>query len=334
MQDSKLVKYSVVFVALVLLAIVLQALQAVIRPLAIAILLMFLFTPLVRFSKRRNIPVWLTFAGLFVVVVSLLALISSFVTIDGANLRNWIPQFQERISQNGAGVLEAGSQFGFGLENITPEDVSAVVVSGAAKVLGGIRTLFSDSLMAMILLMFLIQSRPVLFRVIDQKYGKAEVDRLDATFQKIEGDIVAYFGTKTAISLGTAIVSGLVLLLFGAKFIWVSALIVFLLNFVPIIGSLIAVIVVVLLYLLTFGFSGSAIWLMAALMAVQVVFGSILEPKIAGKRLNMSPILIVVSLYVWGWVWGIIGMLLSVVLTTLILSIVKHMGKPHEAPAQ
>ena len=47
-------------------------------------------------------------------------------------------------------------------------------------------------------------------------------------------------------------------------------------------------------------------------MAVQILFGSILEPKITGEKLNMSPILIVVSLYVWGWIWGISGMLLSV----------------------
>ncbi len=84
--------------------------------------------------------------------------------------------------------------------------------------------------------------------------------------------------------------------------------------------------IVLLLYLLTFGASSNAIWLFVALMAVQVLFGSILEPKIAGKRLNMSPIIILISLYVWGWIWGIIGMLLSVPLTILIMVISKHLG--------
>jgi predicted PurR-regulated permease PerM len=144
--------------------------------------------------------------------------------------------------------------------------------------------------------------------------------------RKIEGDIIAYFGTKAAMSLGTALLTGVILLLFGAKFIYISVLIIFLLNFIPIIGSIIAVIVVLLLYLLTFGVSANAIWLFLALMAVQVLFGSILEPKIAGKRLNMSPIVILVSLYLWGWIWGIVGMLLSVPLTILIMVAVKHFG--------
>jgi len=59
-------------------------------------------------------------------------------------------------------------------------------------------------------------------------------------------------------------------------------------------------------------------------MAIQVLSGSILESKITGDRLEMSPILIIVSLYVCGWIWGIIGMLLSVPLTILIMIIIKH----------
>ena len=61
-------------------------------------------------------------------------------------------------------------------------------------------------------------------------------------------------------------------------------------------------------------------------MAVQILFGNILEPKLAGKRLNMSPILILISLYVWGWIWGVVGMFLSVPLTIMILIVVRHMG--------
>ena len=128
-------------------------------------------------------------------------------------------------------------------------------------------------------------------------------------------------------SLGTAVGTGIVLFLFKAKFVYISLLVVFLLNFIPIIGSMIAVIIIVLLYVLTFGFAMKVLWLFLLLMAVQILFGSILEPKIAGDRLNMSPILIILSLYLWGWIWGIIGMLLSVPLTILIMIAIKHMGQ-------
>jgi predicted PurR-regulated permease PerM len=326
MQINKLVSYSIIFIGLVLTAIVLQTFVQVLRPLAIAILLLFVAMPLAKFSKDKNIPVWITFVGLIVVVVGLMSLVGSFVSLDNVNLSEAIPKYQEKISQSSSGILEAGSKLGFSSDNITPDKLGGLAAKGAMAGLGAVRTIFSEMLLALILLMFLIQSRSGLFSLVENKYGKAELNRLQETLKKIEGDIIAYFSTKTTMSLGTAILTGVVLLLFGAKFIYISVLIIFLLNFIPIIGSIIAVLIVLLLYLLTFGMSANAIWLFAALMAVQVLFGSILEPKIAGKRLNMSPIIILISLYVWGWIWGIIGMLLSVPLTILIMLIVKHLG--------
>jgi predicted PurR-regulated permease PerM len=109
---------------------------------------------------------------------------------------------------------------------------------------------------------------------------------------------------------------------------------VFVLNFIPIIGSAIAVVILVLLYAVTAGFSLNVLWYFLALMAIQVLFGNILEPRIAGKRLNMSPIVILISLYLWGWIWGVVGMLLSVPLTILIMVLVRHLGGRGSTDAQ
>lgn len=326
LQENRLANYSLIFIALVLLAIVLQTFQSVLRPLAIATLLVFMVTPLARYSKQKKIPVWLTFSGLFLVVILLLMLISSFVVVENLDLKNMIPQFQEKISQSSGSILAMGSKLGFGPEDMTPEKLSTLAAKGAKVVLQAARTIFSETLLALILLMFSIQSYAALFRVIEKRFGKEEVIRLQTTFQKIEGDILAYLGTKAAMSLGTAVGTVIVLLLFKSPFIYTSALVIFVLNFIPVIGSMIAVIIVLIMYLLTVGVSANAAWLFLSLMAVQTLFGSILEPKIAGSRLNMSPVLIILSLYLWGWIWGIIGMLMSVPLTIVILIILRHMG--------
>ena len=326
MQTNKLVSYSIIFIGLALAAVVLQTFVQVLRPLAIAILLMFLAMPLARWSKGRGIPVWMTFVGLIVLVVGLMSLVGSFISLDNIDLAEAIPRYQEKISQSSSGMLEVGSKLGFSSENITPEKLGGLAAKGARAGLGAVRTIFSEMLLALILLMFLVQSRSGLFSLVENKYGKAELDRLQETLRKIEGDILAYFGTKTVMSLGTAILTGVVLLLFGANYIYISLLIIFLLNFIPVIGSIVAVLIVVLLYILTFGFSPQVAGLFLSLMVVQIIFGSILEPKIAGKRLNMSPIIILISLYLWGWIWGIVGMLLSVPLTILIMVTVKHMN--------
>lgn len=327
MRIEKLANYAVIFIGLALLAIILKTFQAILRPLAIAMILVFVFTPLAQYSRNRNIPVWLTFTGLIVVAVLLLSVVGSIITVDNVNLESALPRFQERISQDSEGILAQGSKLGFGMESVTPEKLGQLAAKGAKMGLSAVRTIFSETLMALILLMFLIQAQSGLFHFVERKSGTVAVARLRSTFQKIEGDILAYFSTKFLMSLGTAVGTGVVLFFFGAKFIFISLLIVFMLNFIPIIGSLVAVVIVSLLYALTFGFSINVLWLFLALMAVQVFFGNILEPKIAGKRLKMSPILIVISLYVWGWIWGVVGMFLSVPLTIFIMILARYLGE-------
>jgi len=337
MTESRLVNYSIIFMGVALLGVVLQTFQVVMRPFAIAILLVFIFTPLAEYSKRKGVPVWLTFLALFLVAGGLLSLVSSFITTDNFDLAGAIPRYQEKISQGSGPVLEMMSRFGFGLESISADDIGKLAASGARAGLGAIRTMFSETLLALILLMFILQSRSGLFGAVESKHGADAVARLEETFKKIQSDIIAYFSTKALMSLGTALLTLVVLLLFGAKFIAISALLIFLLNFIPIVGSFIAVLVVAVLYIVTFGLSGNVGWLLLALMAVQILFGNILEPKLAGKRLNMSPIVILISLYVWGWIWGVVGMFLSVPLTIMILIVVRHIRsreKPADVAAQ
>jgi len=328
MKENRLVKMSIVFMALVLLAIVLQTFQQVMRPLAIAVLLIFIVTPLARFSREKKIPVWLTFTGVFLLCVLLLSLVSSLVYVENVNFKKELPLYKERINYESQRILALTSKTGFGIKDISPDKISKLAVEGLRRGLGAAQAIFSETLLALILLMFLLQAYPGVFKAVERRYGEDEVLRLEETTRKIETDILAYFGTKSAMSLGTAIGSGIVLLLFGAKFISTSLLVIFLLNFIPIIGSLVAVVFVLLLYALTFGVSMSVLWLLIALLAVQFFFGNILEPKMTGSRLNMSPILIIFSLYIWGWIWGIIGMLLSVPLMIVIMIVIRHLGSP------
>ncbi len=324
MNQQKLVNYSIIFIGVALLAFVLQLFQDVMRPFAIAILLVFVTTPLAEYSKRKGIPAWITFLGLIVLLVLLLSYASSFITVDKFNLSDAIPKYQQKIEDGTAPVLKTLSDYGFGLENISPSDIGKYAAAGATAGLGAIRTMLSESLLALILLMFIIQSKPGLFAYVEKRHGPEEVNRLQGTLTKISGDIVAYFSTKSLMSLGTALLSLVVLLLFGANFISISVFIIFLLNFIPIVGSFVAVIVVTVLYLVAYGFTINVLWFLLALLAVQILFGNILEPKIAGKRLNMSPIVILISLYVWGWIWGIVGMFLSVPLTIMLMIMIKH----------
>ena len=130
--------------------------------------------------------------------------------------------------------------------------------------------------------------------------------------------IQKYIFTKALISLTTSVIVSIVLALFGVDFILVWAVLTFVLNFIPNIGSVIAVILPTVMCLLQFGSVGYTGILALILVVVQNLIGNIIEPKIFGNRLGLNPIVILLSLLIWGYVWGIAGMILSVPLTAVL----------------
>jgi len=105
---------------------------------------------------------------------------------------------------------------------------------------------------------------------------------------------------------------------------WGWGLFVFLFNFIPTIGSAIALGLPVIMTLLEFGSITFAAVIALILMAIQTLFFNLIEPNLIGKRLNLNPLLILLSVLIWGYIWGIVGMLLSVPLTAIIKIIISN----------
>lgn len=143
-------------------------------------------------------------------------------------------------------------------------------------------------------------------------------EKVREVIKKIDKDIKTYLSIKTVISLLTAFLSYLVLIFFGVDFPLFWAMIIFVLNFIPTIGSIIAVIFPLLFSLVQFGSLGTVLFLMVLLSSIQIAIGNILEPKLMGKSLNLSPLVIVLSLGLWGAVWGVVGMFLSIPIMVII----------------
>jgi len=144
-----------------------------------------------------------------------------------------------------------------------------------------------------------------------------------AVLEHISELIRDYLSIKTLTSLLTGAASYLVMLLAGVDFASFWAVLIFVLNYIPVIGSIVAVAFPVLLTALQFGDWGSFIAVLVGLTAVQQAVGSFIEPRLMGASLNLSPLVILLSLTLWGQLWGIPGMLLCVpimVIVTITLS--------------
>jgi AI-2 transport protein TqsA len=132
--------------------------------------------------------------------------------------------------------------------------------------------------------------------------------------KRVLDSINRYMGIKTLTSLGTGVAIWAWLSILGVDFAILWALIAFLLNFVPTVGSILAAIPAVLLALVQLGAQG-AVLVAFGYLVVNILVGSILEPKIMGRGLGLSTLVVFVSLVFWGWVLGPMGMFLSVPLT-------------------
>jgi predicted PurR-regulated permease PerM len=142
--------------------------------------------------------------------------------------------------------------------------------------------------------------------------------KLQKTFKDITEKVQKYILTKFLISLMLGIIVGIVTWLFGVEFVIVWAVLSILLNFIPNIGSVIAVMMISLMTLIQYESFGYALLVMATLILIQNIIGNIIEPKVFGDRLGLNPLVILFSLMLWGYIWGIIGMFLSVPLTAVL----------------
>lgn len=183
------------------------------------------------------------------------------------------------------------------------------------SVLAGLRTALANTFLIALTVIFILLELPV----VDVK-GKEENK---PNYIKIIHKIQQYFGIKTMTSLLTGAVISLWLFIIGVDYPVLWGLTAFLLNFIPNIGSIIAAVPAVLLALIVNG-SFTAMLAAAAYLTVNTVVGNVVEPRVMGRGLDLSMLLVFVSLVFWGWVLGPIGMLLAVPLTMTLKILLNH----------
>ena len=144
-------------------------------------------------------------------------------------------------------------------------------------------------------------------------FGRSEHEPFLA-FTQFMKHLNQYLAIKTMIGVATGVAVTLFLLAEGIDFPFVLGLLAFLLNYIPTLGSILAAVPAVILAFLEFGL-GSAGLTTAVYIGVNVGLGQIIEPRLQGQGLGLSPMVVFLSLVFWGWMLGIVGILLAIPLT-------------------
>ncbi len=308
----------------VILVVVLRELKSIFIPLFFSILLSFLFGPWIRKLVQKRIPQWVSLTLLVVVIFLVIQLLGTLIYTSAGSFIGEFPRYETRMTVLFHDTLKSLS--------IQHEDVQnyidrfdwgkafsqfsvTKIMSGT---LGSFMNFIINIILVLIFMMFILAGWTRLHRRIDRAFEPERAQRIVKMIDSVERRVQTYLLAKTIISIGTALVGMGILVLFGVDFVIICGLFIFLLNFIPNIGSVIASLFPLLLCFLEFGLSWKLPLLAGCMVGLQMLFGNVLEPMMMGKGLNLSPLVVLLSLIFWGWVWGIIGMVLAVPLTATV----------------
>lgn len=315
-EHGRLSAFFLSIITIVVVLAVLKTLQDIFLPLLIAFFIVLLFQPLNKFLVKHKIPKSVTIFFDLIILIILFAGIINVLFASFTEFAGRIPEYKiklDKILQYYAELIGI-KNFTFTKfleENITLTQLFQGIFSSTVSML-------STTILVLFFFIFLSSGIEKFTATIVKYYSKEDEKRLQNRMRNIPEQIQKYIVTKTFISLLTAILVGVVLFLFEVDFwlIWVT--LTFLLNFIPNFGSIIATILPTAMVLVQFNSAGKAILFLAISSVVQNVVGNLLEPKILGEKLGLNPIVILLSLLIWGYVWGIAGMFLAVPFTAVL----------------
>lgn len=192
----------------------------------------------------------------------------------------------------------------------------------ARNLLNSVRGLVQGLFLVILFVVFLLLEQTAFPKKIAAlRLSQERKDQLQVIFREINSAARSYIAVKTFVSFLTAFFSYILLWFVGVDFALFWAFLLFILNYIPTAGSIIATIFPAFLALVQFEGFNSFLIVAIGITIIQVAIGSFLEPRIMGDSLNISPLVVVISLVLWGLLWGIVGMLLCVPITIILIII-------------
>ena len=249
--------------------------------------------------------------GFAVVVASTVTEIVRVAPVYETNLTNLMTQIEERFDIDTKSVFDRAFAATFG-----KIDLQALILT----LLGGFTSVGTSAFLIVVYAAFLIAERRAFgFRISAALPDGEQAQKVEKILQDINRQIGDYLTVKTMINLILGAISYAILLVLGADFALFWAIIIAVLNYIPYVGSLLAVSFPVVLSIAQTGSIIHTITLATFLIIAQVAVGNFLEPRLIGRQLNLSPFVVLVALSVWTALWGIAGAILAIPMTSMVV---------------
>jgi AI-2 transport protein TqsA len=286
-------------------------------PFFLAVFIAVICTPPLFWLQRKGVP---KLIALVLILVAILVVGLLFGALIGPSLNRFLrslPDYQERLSALFAASISWLREKGI---NIPPAEVAGTfnlgwMMSLAGGIFSALSSVLTNAFLILLTVVFILLEAADFPKKLQLVLKNPE--RSLSTIEKFSQSAKRYLAIKTLISANTGVVIWLWLLIIGVDYPVLWGTLSFLLNYVPNIGAIIAALPVALLALVQLGV-GSALLTVLGFVIVHIFVGNIIEPKLTGKGLSLSTLVVFLSMVFWGWVLGPIGMILSVPMTSLV----------------
>ena len=322
---TKPIFFVLLFFAFILMGFLCKVLSSVLIPVAIAVFMALSFYPVVRNLEKKAKIKWglgslLIVAVILVVIVTVGSiLVKGFSTIasEYSKYENRFMSIYKVFAEHLNLEIDEEKSFITNIWGILEvRQYAQDIALGLSSVVVNLGK--SIILIVIMFAFLLLEMKALKNRITDSVDADSKQTVLNIS-QQIGEDVVHFLSIKFFISLATGILVFLAALILGLDFPIVWAFIAFVMNFIPTFGSIISTLFTTLFALLQFyPHYGKVIFIFLFMVAVNFILGQLLEPRIEGERLGLSPFAILVSLALWGYLWGFIGMILAVPMTVIV----------------
>ena len=298
----------------IMLGGVLYLTSSIVLPFMVALFLAYLLDPLVRFLTYYRVPLALAVCFALLVTFVFLALMGMLFYASAQSFVSEYPTYEPKLHAlviTLTSRLEVAS-LSWQLSDLSKELSSASVVRTVLASVGTFVTFLGHLLLVLLFMVFILLGQQRLPQRIHRAFGEEQAQRLTLVLQRITRQVQTYLGTKALLSLVAGVLVNLCLLILQVDFAVLWGALAFLLNFIPHVGAPVATIPPVLVAILKFDTLMPAVWVVICVTLIHIVLGLCIEPRLMGRNLHLSPLLVVLSLLFWGWLWGIVGTLLAV----------------------
>ena len=326
-KTSPIARFLVVAAAFVIVVSGLKMAGALLVPFLLAVFIAMIVSPLQSYLKDRGIPGGLAIVLIVIIIMLVGLLLTAVIGSSVDNFREDIPVYSAKLTEMSESVQQWLSLRGIVIDQQLWQNSfdPSVVMSFAGSTLASFGNVMTNAVMILLTVIFILAENMGFGEKLRLARGS---DVSQEWLTKFSESVHSYLAIKTAISLLTGLLIFIWLTILGVDYAVLWGLIAFLLNFVPTVGSFIAAVPAVLLAAVQLGIFPAGLTL-GGFVVVNLVMGNMLEPRWMGKGLNLSPLVVFVSLVLWGWVLGPVGMLLSIPLTIMIKIALENQQETH-----